>query len=73
MFPEAYLILAQTVFGELGDDIDYFFSGLWRALWTGLKWMFYGWSCFVVVGGVGVSVWAVWLLRKEKAKPPVLK
>ena len=62
MFPEAYQILAQPLAG-VGDDIDYFFSILLRALFC--------WGCFVVVSGVGVGVW---LLRKKmKSKPPVLK
>ena len=64
MFPEAYLILAQTIFGEEGDALREFFSN-W---FLGLKWVVCGGSCFVVVVGAG------WLLRKKmKAKPPVLK
>ena len=68
MFPEANLILAQTIFGDEADTLRKFFSNLFLALSLGLKWVVCGGSCFVV--GVGVG----WLLHKKmKAMPPVLK
>ena len=64
MPPEAYLILAQTIFGEEGAALSHFFSN-W---FLGLKWVVCGGSFFVVVVGAG------WLLHKKmNPKPPVLK
>jgi hypothetical protein len=64
MFPEAYLILAQTIFGEEGDALSEFFSN-W---FLGLKWATCGGIGIVVVVGAG------WLLHKKmNPKPPILK
>ena len=68
MFPEAYLILAQTIFGDEADAITEFISDFFLALYLGLKWVVCGLSGFAV--GVATG----WLLHKKmKDKPPVLK